>query len=75
MTDVFTEYATAEIPNKIITIRPEEPVWINCYIKRQIRQRKMLFNKSQSVPSRAEITFKKRNMGHTSKLQLFKPHQ
>ena len=32
-------------------------------------------NKSLKVPARAEITFKMRNMGHTSKFWLFKPHQ
>ena len=30
---------------------------------------------NQLNPSRAEITFKMRNMSHTSKFRLFKPHQ
>lgn len=32
--------ANAAIPNKMVTIRPQEPKWISCDIKRQIRQRK-----------------------------------
>ena len=32
-------------------------------------------NKSLSVSSREEITFKKRKMRHTTKFRLFKPHQ
>ena len=31
-------------------------------------------NKSKRVPSRAESTFKVRNMGHISKFRLFKPY-
>ena len=43
VTDVIIESAKAAIPNKTVIIRPEEPKWINCNIKRQIRQRKRLF--------------------------------
>ena len=33
------------------------------------------FLQEQKLHSRAETTFKKTYMGHTSKFQLFKPHQ
>ena len=35
--------ANDSIPNKIITVRPQEAEWINSHIKRLIRQRKRLF--------------------------------
>ncbi|MEW8546207.1 MAG: reverse transcriptase family protein, partial [Candidatus Thiodiazotropha sp.] len=49
VTDVIIESAKAAIPNKIVTIRPKEPKWINCYIKRQIRQRKRLFKTAKRL--------------------------
>ena len=39
--------ARESIPNKIVTIRPSEPLWINSNIKRNIRQRKRLYKKAK----------------------------
>ena len=39
--------AKESIPNKVVTIRPLEPQWINGYVKRQIKQRKRLFRKAK----------------------------
>ena len=38
---------SAAIPNKSVTIRPLEPLWINSQIKREIRKRKRLFRKAK----------------------------
>lgn len=43
LSDLIINAAKESIPNKTVTIRPSEPLWINGYIKRQIRQRKRLF--------------------------------
>ena len=42
-TDSIITAAKASIPNKIVTIRPTEPDWINAHIKREIRKRKRAF--------------------------------
>ena len=43
LTSIILSAAASSIPNKIITIRPKEPLWITNEIKRKIRQRKRLF--------------------------------
>lgn len=49
VTDLILKAAQESIPNKIVTIRPNEPQWINAFIKRQIRQRKRLFKIAKRV--------------------------
>ena len=39
--------ARESVPNKIVTIRPSEPSWINSNVKRNIRQRKRLYKKAK----------------------------
>lgn len=43
LTKTIIEAAKESIPNKIITVRPNEPEWITSNIKQQIRKRKRLF--------------------------------
>ena len=39
--------AKESIPNKVVTIQPLKPKWINGHVKRQIKQRKRLFRKTK----------------------------
>ena len=39
--------AEKNIPNKYVTVRNAEPMWLNSRLRRMIRQRKRLFNKAQ----------------------------
>ena len=47
--DSIMQAARESIPNKIVTIRPSEPSWINSSIKRNIRQRKRLYRKAKRI--------------------------
>ncbi|MCG7878660.1 MAG: reverse transcriptase domain-containing protein [Candidatus Thiodiazotropha endolucinida] len=47
LTDSILKAARATIPNKTVTIRPNEPEWINAQIKREIRKRKRLFKNAK----------------------------
>ena len=40
---LFFFAAEHSIPNKVVTIRPSEALWINCQIKKVIRKRKRFF--------------------------------
>ena len=51
VTDLIIKAAKESIPNKTVKIRPNEPQWINSFIKRQIRQRKRLFRIPKRVKS------------------------
>lgn len=64
ITEKIISAATECIPNKTVTIRPNEPEWLNAYIKRHIRQRKRLFKTAKrSNDIHAWTRFKtKRNM-------------
>ncbi|MCG7868088.1 MAG: reverse transcriptase family protein [Candidatus Thiodiazotropha taylori] len=48
-TNAIIKSAKVAIPNKTVTIRPHEPKWISCDIKRQIRQRKRLFRTAKRL--------------------------
>ena len=43
ISDAIIKAAEISIPNKIIIVRPTDPPWITCYIKRLIRKRKLAF--------------------------------
>ena len=47
VSSIVIEAAKQSIPFKEITVRPNEPPWINSNIKRQIRQRKRLFKRAK----------------------------
>ena len=47
ISDAITKAAENLIPNKIITVRPDDPPWITCHIKRLIRKRKLAFIATQ----------------------------
>ena len=49
MSDAITKAAENSIPNKIITVRPNDPPWITCYIKRLIRKRKLAFRQHKKT--------------------------
>ncbi|MEW8548206.1 MAG: reverse transcriptase family protein [Candidatus Thiodiazotropha sp.] len=51
VTDLIIKAAKESIPNKTVTVRPNEPQWITSFIKRQIRQRKRLFRIAKRVDS------------------------
>ena len=40
------------IPNKTVRIRPSDPPWLTCYIKRYIRKRKRAYRKAKQTNSR-----------------------
>ena len=40
------------IPNKTVRIRPSDPLWLTCYIKRYIRKRKRAYRKAKHTNSR-----------------------
>ena len=46
-TEQIINAAKESIPNMTVTIRPNEPEWINANIKAAIRQRKRLFKKAK----------------------------
>ena len=39
--------AEKHIPNKYVTVRNAEPMWLNSQLRRMIRKRKRLFNKAK----------------------------
>ena len=45
ISEAIISAANESIPNKIVTIRPEEHPWITCQIKRLIRKRKRAYKK------------------------------
>ena len=47
VSSIINEAAKQSIPFKEITVRPNEPPWINSNIKRRIRQRKRLFKRAK----------------------------
>ena len=47
VSDTISEYALKFIPNKKVSINPQEPVWMNATIKKEIRRRKMLYRKTK----------------------------
>ena len=51
-------FKTAEecIPNKIITVKPNEPLWINSRIKSLIRKRKRCYRKYKKYPTDLNIS-------------------
>ena len=49
VTDLIIKTAKESIPNKTIKIRPNEPQWINSFIKRQLRQRKRSFRIAKRI--------------------------
>ena len=49
ISDAITKAAKNTIPNKIITVRPNDPPWITCYIKRLIRKRKLAFRQHKKT--------------------------
>ncbi|MEW8546435.1 MAG: hypothetical protein AB2693_23200 [Candidatus Thiodiazotropha sp.] len=62
--------AKASIPNKRVTVRPNEPKWITSYIKRQIRQRKRLFKTAKRVNNETAWTkFKQKRNSVTKQIR------
>ena len=45
MTDAITKAAEDSIPNKTVTIRPNDPPWITSHIRLLIRKRKLTYRK------------------------------
>ena len=45
--DVITDNASKFVPWKTVNINPQEPPWMNCAIKKQIRRRKRLYRKAK----------------------------
>ncbi|MCG8046087.1 MAG: reverse transcriptase family protein, partial [Candidatus Thiodiazotropha taylori] len=45
ITDAIFDAAEKSIPNKIVTIRPNDHPWITCHIKSLIRKRRRIYNK------------------------------
>ena len=45
LTEAIFEAAHKSIPNKIITVRPNDHPWITCHIKNIIRKRKRAYRK------------------------------
>ena len=43
--DAIFDAAEKSIPNKVVTIRPNDYPWITCYIKTLMRRRRRLYNK------------------------------
>ena len=49
ISNAIIKAAEISIPNKIITVRPTDPPWITCYIKRLIRKRKLAFRQHKKT--------------------------
>ena len=49
ISDAIIKAAEISIPNKIITVRPTDPPWITCYIKRIIQKRKLAFRQHKKT--------------------------
>ena len=45
LTETIFEAAHISIPNKIITVRPNDHPWITCHVKNIIRKRKRAYRK------------------------------
>ena len=43
ITDAIVSAAEKSIPNKILTVKPNESPWITCHIKSLIRKRRRIF--------------------------------
>ena len=43
------KFCSLTIPNKIVTIRPSLPLWLNNYVRRAIRKRKRAHRKAKSI--------------------------
>ena len=48
LTNKVYELTKQSIPNKIVTVKPSEPPWINSQIKRKIRSRKRAYRKART---------------------------
>ena len=46
-TNKLLELCTNTIPNKIVTIRPSDPPWFTCYLRKLIRKRKRAHKKAK----------------------------
>ena len=49
--DAIFDAAEKSIPNKVVTIRPNDYPWITCYIKTLMRRRRRLYNKLKKTNS------------------------
>ena len=49
ISDAIIKAAEISIPNKIITVRPTDPPWITCYIKRLIQKQKLAFRQHKKT--------------------------
>ena len=47
LADTISENVLKFIPNNKIVVNPQEPTWMNCTIKKEIRHRKRLFRKAK----------------------------
>ena len=56
ITDAIVSAAEKSIPNKIVTVKPNESPWITCHIKSLIRKRRRIFQQSKKQNL---ITFEK----------------
>ena len=67
------EAANDSIPNKTITVRPQEAEWINSHIKRLIRQRKRLFRIAKRNNTEAAwAAFKRKRNDATNEIRKAK---
>ena len=51
ITNIIIENVSSTIPNKTITINPQDPAWMTLEIKRKIRQRKRYYRKAKRTNS------------------------
>ncbi len=68
ITDLITQLADSNIPNKIVRIRPSDPPWINNNIRKHIRKRKRAFQKAKQTDSDDHWTAYKRLRNDTLSL-------
>ena len=47
LVDKILEFSKQSIPNKVVTIRPSEPTWMNSNIRKHIRKRKRAYRKAK----------------------------
>ena len=56
MTDAITKAAKESIPNKTVTIRPNNPLWITSHIRSLIRKHKLTYNKLKKSNQKHHLT-------------------
>ena len=49
LTDKILEFCSLSIPNKLVTIRPSAPPWLNNYVRRVIRKRKRAHKRAKRL--------------------------